>query len=95
MRRSPSLDAHQASRAIGTAFACLGASGWSGIVPIRPGDVISYQDMCQAERRNLQQGMHFRPAGQRSMILMNLRKGAPYADRIEDGERVPEGESKK
>jgi hypothetical protein len=44
--------------------------------------------MCQAERRNLQQGMNFRPGGRRSVILMSLRKGAPYADRIEEGGRV-------
>ena len=44
--------------------------------------------MCQAERRNLQQGMNFRPGGRTSVILMSLRKGAPYADRIEDGGRV-------
>ena len=55
---------------------------------IRQGDVISHSEMCQAERRGLQQGMHFRPGGRRSVILMSLRKGAPYADRIEDGGRV-------
>src|SRR3954471_24613617 len=55
---------------------------------IRQGDVISHYEMCQAERRNLQQGMNFRPSGRRSVILMSLRKGAPYADRVEDGGRV-------
>lgn len=55
---------------------------------IRQGDVLSHYDMCQAERRNLQQGMNFRPGGRRSVILMSLRKGAPYADRVEDGGRV-------
>ena len=55
---------------------------------IRQGDVVSHSEMCQAERRNLQQGMNFRPGGRRSVILMSLRKGAPYADRIEDGGRV-------
>src|SRR3954453_9205719 len=55
---------------------------------IKAGDVVSHQEMCQAERRNLQQGMNFRPGGRRSVILMSLRKGAPYADRIEDGGRV-------
>ncbi len=44
--------------------------------------------MCQAESMMLQQGMNFRPRGRRSVILMSLRKGAPYADRIEDGGRV-------
>src|SRR3954451_6258045 len=55
---------------------------------IRQGDVVSHYDMCQAERRNLQQGMNFRPGGRRSVILMSLRKGAPYADRIEESGRV-------
>src|SRR3954453_8646086 len=55
---------------------------------IRQGDVVSHYDMCQAERRNLQQGMNFRPGGRRSVILMSLRKGAPYADRVEEGGRV-------
>jgi hypothetical protein len=57
-------------------------------VTIQQGDVVSHYDMCQAERRNLQQGMNFRPGGRRSVILMSLRKGAPYADRIEEGGRV-------
>src|SRR5215207_9120902 len=44
--------------------------------------------MRQAERLNLQRGMNFRPGGRRSVILMSLRKGAPYADRLEDDGRV-------
>lgn len=55
---------------------------------IHQGDVISHAEMCSAERRNLQAGMNFRPGGRRSIILMSLRKGAPYADRIEDEGRV-------
>src|SRR5437763_10105095 len=55
---------------------------------IRQADVVSHYEMCQAERRNLQQGMNFRPGGRRSVILMSLRKGAPYADRIEEAGRV-------
>jgi hypothetical protein len=57
-------------------------------MPIRQSDVISHHEMCQAERRNLQQGMNFRPGGRRSVILMSLWKGAPYADRIEEGGRI-------
>ena len=65
---------------------CLsGLIGYSA-VSIRQGDVVSHYEMCQAERRNLQQGMNFRPGGRRSVILMSLRKGAPYADRIEEGD---------
>jgi hypothetical protein len=51
-----------------------------------PGDVISYHEMCGAEGgATLQRGMNFRLGGRESVILMSLRKGAPYADRIEDG----------
>jgi hypothetical protein len=55
---------------------------------INPGDVISYIDMCQEEEENLQRGMNFRKHGKTSVILMSLRQGAPYADKIEDDGRV-------
>lgn len=51
---------------------------------IKPGDVISYMEMCREEGVNLQRGMNFRLGGGISVILMSLRFGAPYADRIED-----------
>ena len=54
----------------------------------REGDVVSHHEMCDAERRMLQRGMNFRPGGRRSVILMSLRAGAPYADRVENGGRV-------
>ena len=57
-------------------------------VAIGQGDVLSHYEMCQAERLNLQRGMNFRPGGRRSVILMSVRKGAPYADRLEDAGRV-------
>lgn len=50
---------------------------------IDPGSVISYLAMCQEEGVNLQRGMNFRLGGGYSVILMSVRKGAPYADRIE------------
>ena len=37
---------------------------------------------------NLQRGMNFRLHGEFSVILMSLRTGAPYADRVEDNGRV-------
>jgi hypothetical protein len=40
--------------------------------------------MCQEEGASLQRGMNFRLRGGPSVILMSLRRGAPYADRIED-----------
>ena len=52
------------------------------------GDIISYLDMCREERVNLQRGMNFHLGGRYSVILMSLRKNAPYADRIEDEGRV-------
>lgn len=55
---------------------------------IQSGDVISYLEMCREEGVNLQRGMNFRLQGKFSVILMNLRTDAPYADRIEDGGRV-------
>jgi HNH endonuclease len=55
---------------------------------IAPGDVISYIEMCQAEGTSLQRGMNFRLAGRISVILMSVRRGAPYADRVEDNGRT-------
>ena len=55
---------------------------------IKLGDVISYLDMCREEGVNLQRGMNFRLRGGFSVILMSLRVGAPYADRIEDEGRI-------
>jgi hypothetical protein len=50
----------------------------------KPGEVIPYISMCQAEGASLQRGMNFRLHGDISVVLMSVRKGAPYADRIED-----------
>lgn len=55
---------------------------------IHPGDIISYIDMCRCEGASLQRGMNFRLGGRTSVILMSLRKGAPYSDRVEDGGRM-------
>jgi len=51
---------------------------------LSPGEVISYIEMCQEEAASLQRGMNFRLHGTTSLILMSLRRGAPYADRVED-----------
>ena len=45
-------------------------------------------EMCSAIGVNLQRGMNFRLRGTESVILMSLRPGAPYADRVEDEGRV-------
>ena len=55
---------------------------------MRPGDVVSYQDMCVIEGQSLQRGMNFRSRGHRTVILMSVRRGAPYRDRFEDEGRV-------
>lgn len=68
---------------------------------IQPGDIISYNEMCIEEGFSLQRGMNFQVNGGFSIILMSLRKGAPYADRIEEngkiliyeGHDVPKNES--
>jgi hypothetical protein len=44
--------------------------------------------MCAEEKTNLQRGMNYKLHGGFSVILMSLRKGAPYADRVEDDGRV-------
>lgn len=54
----------------------------------QPGEVLSYLDMCQIEGENLQRGMNFRLRGDTTIILMSVRAGAPYADRVEEGGRV-------
>ena len=54
----------------------------------KSGDVISYLDMCREEGVNLQRGMNFRLRGGLSVILMSLRPGAPYADRIEGNGKI-------
>ena len=41
-------------------------------------------EMCSAIGANLQRGMNFRLRNRESVILMSLRHGAPYADRVED-----------
>lgn len=52
------------------------------------GDVISYIDMCKEEGVNLQRGMNFQLRSGISVILMSLRPGAPYSDRIEENGRT-------
>ena len=55
---------------------------------IKPGDIISYNEMCLEEGYSLQRGMNFQVNGGISVILMSLRKNAPYADRVEENGRV-------
>lgn len=47
--------------------------------------IISHAEMCHREKTSLQRGMNFGLGGNHSVILMSLRPGAPYRDRLEDG----------
>lgn len=51
---------------------------------IYPGDIISHAEMCIEEGVSLQRGMNYRLKGGTTVILMSLRKEAPYADEIEE-----------
>jgi hypothetical protein len=55
---------------------------------IAPGDIISYIQMCDEEGASLQRGMNFRLKGRTSIILMSLRRGAPYSDRVEENGKI-------
>ena len=52
------------------------------------GKVNSYWDMCSEEGASLQRGMNYRLHKTKNVILMSVRKNAPYADRIEENGRV-------
>lgn len=54
----------------------------------KPGDIISYLEMCLAEGTSLQRGMNYHLNQRYSVILMSVRPGAPYADRIEEDGKV-------
>jgi hypothetical protein len=52
---------------------------------IKRGDVIRYVDMTISEGFSIQRGMNFNVNGRDyGIILMSVRKSAPYADRFED-----------
>ena len=55
---------------------------------IKTGEIISYLEMCREEGVNLQRGMNFRLGRNYSVILMSLRRNAPYADRIEENGKL-------
>jgi hypothetical protein len=47
-------------------------------------NIIPYIEMCRREGTSLQQGMNFGLGGNHSVILMSLRRNAPYRDSLED-----------
>lgn len=68
---------------------------------IKPGDIISHSQMSLEEGISLQRGMNYKVKGGTSVILMSVRKGAPYNDSVEDngqiliyeGHDIPKNES--
>lgn len=54
----------------------------------KPGDIISYLEMCQLEGTPLQHGMNFRINDGISVFLMSQRTNAPYDDEIKDEGRT-------
>lgn len=55
---------------------------------LAPGDVVSYLEMRAPFGVNLQRGMNYRLRNGESLILMSVRRGAPYEDRFDEGGRV-------
>jgi len=47
-------------------------------------EIIPYLEMCQREKLSLQKGMNFQVGDGYSIILVSVRKNAPYQDRFED-----------
>ena len=47
-------------------------------------EIIPYLEMCQCEGLSLQRGMNFRAGKTYSIILMSVRRNAPYRDRVEN-----------
>lgn len=52
------------------------------------GDIISYPELCLHEGYSVQRGMNFKVKNGVTVVLMSVRKGAPYADRVEEDGRV-------
>lgn len=55
---------------------------------IQPGDIVSHAEMSVAEGVHLQRGMNFHLRGCLSVLLMSVRKGAPYEDEIREEGRI-------
>ena len=58
------------------------------VAHINPGDVISHSHMAIIEGVALQRGMNYRVRGGLSIFLMSLRKGAPYADQVQQNGEI-------
>jgi hypothetical protein len=49
---------------------------------MKPDDIISYNQLVAEEKANLQKGMNFGIGKKYSVLLMPVRLGAPYPDKI-------------
>ena len=49
-----------------------------------PNEIIPYLEMCRREGVSLQRGMNYQLRDNHSVILMSVRPGAPYEDRVEN-----------
>lgn len=59
---------------------------------MKPGDIVTHAEMCQAEDGMLQRGMTFREPPNIGVILMSQRAHAPYVDAMDaDGNLLYEG----
>jgi hypothetical protein len=74
----------------------LGSFGILAAVAARYREILSYPDMVQREGIALQKGMNFRVRGGAagySIILMSIRKNAPYQDQWHEDQGVLEYEA--
>jgi SAD/SRA domain/HNH endonuclease len=55
---------------------------------ISPGDIISYPTLCLIEGFSIQRGMNYKVKNGATVILMSVRVGSPYSDRIEEDGNV-------
>jgi len=53
-------------------------------IDFRSDNIIPYIEMCRREGTSLQRGMNFGLGGNHSVILMSVRRNAPYRDKVED-----------
>lgn len=51
-------------------------------------EIISYLEMCASEGASLQRGMNYRLGADYSVVLMSIRRNAPYADVVEEDGNV-------
>jgi hypothetical protein len=58
------------------------------LIVLAIGDVVSYLEMCLEEGTSLQRGMNYRLHPTHSVMLMSVREGSPYADRVEEEGRI-------